>query len=119
MANPFLLSTTKMIKTHGSPMTYISVAEGTYNIETGSTANTNTEHTVTMYKKHLKTDQYNYPDLIGRSAAMFYLPNYNLNFTPAIRDKIVVDGETFEIQSLIEHRAYGSLIFYKLIAARG
>jgi hypothetical protein len=119
MSNPFLLSTTKMIKTHGSPMTYISVTEGTYNIETGSTANTNTEYTITMYKKHLKTDQYNYPDLIGRSAAMFYLPNYKLDFTPAVRDKIVVDGETFEIQSLIEHRAYGSLIFYKLIAARG
>ena len=100
-------------------MTYTQVTEGTYNIETGSTTNTGVDHTVTMYKKHLKTDQYNYPDLIGRSAAMFYLANNALGFMPSIRDKISVDGEIFEVQSLIEHRARGQLILYKIIAARG
>lgn len=119
MSNQFLLSTSKMIKMHGSTMTYIQVLEGTYNIETGSTTNTSTEYTVNMYKKHLKTDQYNYPDLIGRSAAIFYLANNALEFTPAVRDKILVNNETFEIQSLIEHHAKGQLILYKLIAARG
>lgn len=119
MSNQFLLSTSKMIKMHGSPMTYIQVQEGTYNIETGSTTNTTINYTVTMYKKHLKTDQYNYPDLIGRSAAMFYLANNELEFTPAVRDKIVVNNETFEVQSLMEHVAKGQLILYKLVAARG
>jgi hypothetical protein len=119
MSNQFLLSTSKMIKMHGSAMTYTQVQEGTYNIETGSTTNTSTNYTVTMYKKHLKTDQYNYPDLIGRSAAMFYLANAELEFTPTVRDKILVDGETFEIQSLMEHRARGQLVLYKLVATRG
>jgi hypothetical protein len=119
MANPFLLSSVKMIKTHGQSMQYFQVTEGTYNIETGSTVNTTTEHTVTMYKKHLKTDQYNFPDLIGRSAAVFYLANHALSFVPAVRDKITVGSETFEVQSLIEHRAYGELTLYKLIATKG
>lgn len=119
MANPFLVSTIKMITLHGSSMTYVSVNEGSYNIESGSTTNTSTEYTVTMYKKHLKTDQYNYPDLIGRSAAIFYLANNSLSFTPAIRDKITVSGETFEVQSIVEHRARGELTLYKIIAARG
>lgn len=119
MANPFLNSTVRMITLNGSPMTYTSVSEGTYNIETGSTTNTATDYTVTMYKKHLKTDQYNYPDLIGRSAAAFYLANQNLDFIPAVRDKIIVNAEVFEVQSIIEHRARGQLILYKIIAARG
>lgn len=119
MANPFLLSTTKMINTHGQPMTYVKVGDSSYDIETGTTNTSETEFTITMYKKHIKTDQYNYPDLIGRSAAMFYLPNYKITFNPAVRDKIVLEGETYEIQSLTEHRAYGSIIFYKLVAIKG
>lgn len=119
MANPFLLSTTRMINSHGQSMVYVVVTEGSYNIELGSITNTSTEYTVKMYKKHIRSNQYNYPDLIGKTAAVFYLANNELTFTPAIRDKIRVDNETFEIESIVEHRAKGELVLYKLVGIKG
>lgn len=117
--NPFLNSTKRMIDQHGQSVTYTKVTEGTYNIETGSTANTDTTYTVKMYKKHIRANQYNYPNLIGRNAAMFYLTNLDLAFLPSVRDKITANGETFEIDSVVEHSARGEIVLYKLIAIKG
>lgn len=117
--NPFLNTTKRMIDQHGQSVTYTKVTEGTYNIETGSTANTDTAYTVKMYKKHIRASQYNYPNLIGRNAAMFYLVNFELAFIPSVRDKITVNGETFEIDSILEHSARGEIVLYKLIAIKG
>lgn len=119
MSNPFLNSTQRMIDLHGQSVTYTKVTEGTYNIETGSTTNTDTTYTVKMYKKHIRSNQYNYPNLIGRDAAMFYLANLNLAFTPELRDKITINNEVFEIESIVEHRARGELVLYKLITVKG
>jgi hypothetical protein len=119
MTNPFLASTQRMINQHGQSATYIKVSEGSYNIETGSTTNTDTSYTVKMYKKHIKATQYNYPSLIGKTSAIFYLVGDALDFTPAIRDKIVAGNETFEIESIAEHSARGQVILYKLIAVKG
>lgn len=119
MANPFLLTTIKMIKRHGQEMNYVKVIGGSYNVETGSVTNTTMDFSVTMYKKHIVANQYNYPNLIGKSSAMFYLANNALTFTPAIRDKIVVDSETYEVESIVEHRAQGQLVLYKIIAIKG
>jgi len=119
MSNQFLASTKKLITTHGESMSYLSITEGTYNIETGSTANTETAYTVTMYKKHISANQYSYPSLIGKTAAIFYLANDTLAFTPTVQDKIVVSGETFTIESLVEHRAKGAIVLYRLVAVKG
>ncbi len=119
MSNAFLASTKRLISLHGESMSYIAVAEGTYNIESGSISNTETTYTVTMYKKHISANQYSYPNLIGKTAAIFYLANDNLSFTPAIRDKITLSGETFTIDSLVEHRAKGQLVLYRLVAIKG
>lgn len=119
MTNPFLASTKRMIDQHGQLVTYTKVTEGTYNIETGSTTNTDTTYSVKMYKKHIKSTQYNYPNLIGRNAVMFYLTNFELAFTPNIRDKITIGGETFDIDSIAEHSARGEIVLYKLIAIKG
>ena len=117
--NPFLNSTKRMIDQHGQSVTYTKVTEGVYNIETGSTTNTDTNYSVKMYKKHIKSTQYNYPNLIGRNAVMFYLVNFELEFTPNIRDKITAGGETFDIESIAEHSARGEIVLYKLIAIKG
>lgn len=119
MSNAFLASTKKLINIHGESMSYVTVAEGAYNIETGSISNTETTYTVKMYKKHISANQYSYPNLIGKTAAIFYLANDSLAFTPAIRDKITVSGETFTIDSLVEHRAKGELVLYRLVAIKG
>ncbi len=119
MSNQFLQSTVKLIDLHGQQMTYVAVTEGTYNIETGSTTNTDTNYTVKMYKRHIRANQYNYPSLIGQDAALFYLANNKLTFIPAIRDKIMVDLNTYTIDSITEHRANGIIVMYKLLAVRG
>lgn len=119
MSNAFLISAKRQVDRHGQTMTYSVVSESSYNIETGSTTNTNTDHSVKMYKKHVRANQYNYPSLIGQDAAVFYLVNYNLTFVPSIRDKITVDSKTYVIDNITEHRADGAIVLYKLLAIRG
>jgi hypothetical protein len=119
MSNAFLVSTIRQIEKHGQTMTYKAVTEGAYNIETGSTTNTDTSYTVKMYKRHIRANQYNYPNLIGQDAATFYLANHKLAFVPSIRDKIIVDSNTYIIDSITEHRADGQIVLYRILAIKG
>lgn len=119
MSNDFLASTKRSIDRHGQLMTYLSVVEGQYNIETGSVTNTENSYSVKMYKKHIRANQYNYPNLIGQDAALFYLANSGLTFAPAVRDKIVIDSVTYVIDSIVEHRTNGQIVLYKMLAVRG
>ena len=117
--NQFLIATKSFIDTNGISCSYIAVQEGSYNVETGSTTNTETTYTVKMYKKHLKATQYNYPNLVGKDACMFYLTNDNLAFAPAVRDKITFSGVTYTIDSIQEHSALGAVLLYRIIAVKG
>lgn len=119
MSNRFLESTVKLINRHGKSSTYLVVNEGTYSVETGSTTNTETSHTVTMYKRHITATQYYYPNLIGKTSAIFYLANNGLVFTPAVKDKITFSGETFVVQSITEHAALGQVVLFKIIGVKG
>lgn len=119
MVIDFLRITINAILRHGSDCSYIAVQEGTYNVETGSVTNTETTHAVRMYKKHINASQYNYPDLVGKDAAMFYLANSSLGFTPAVRDKIVFNGVTYMVDSIQEHAAQGVVALYRIIALKG
>lgn len=115
----YLSITLRAINTHGRNCTYTVVTEGAYNIETSSTTNTETSHSVKMYKKHIRANQYNFPNMIGRDSALFYLANNNLSFTPTTTDKITVDGVTYVVDSVMEHAADGLVILYKIIAVKG
>lgn len=117
--NRFLQSTLRVLSLHGKSATYTAVAEGSYNVETGSASNTETNYTVVMYKRHINANEYNYPDLIGKTSAIFYLANNALAFTPATRDKITFSGETFVITSITEHAAAGQVVLYKLVGVKG
>lgn len=119
MSNQFLASTKRSIDRHGQTMQYLSVSEGQYDIETGSTTNTDTTYNVKMYKKHVRANQYNYPNLIGQDIALFYLANSSLQFVPALRDKIVVNSVSYTIESIVEHAANSEVILYKLLAVKG
>ena len=118
MSNDYLISTTRFIDLHGVTSSYVSVTEGSYNVETGSTTNTETSYSLKIYKKHIKASQYNYPDLIGKSIAMFYISNNALGFTPAVRDKIIINSETFTIDSIQEHVALGQIVLYRIIGIK-
>jgi hypothetical protein len=117
--NPFLASTKKLIDLHGDTCTYKVVNEGAYNIETGSTANTETSYSVVMYKKHLVANQYNFPDLIGKDSAIFYLANNSLSFSPNINDKVLFNTETYTVQSIVKHSARGDVVLFKILAVKG
>jgi hypothetical protein len=114
-----LINTVRAINRHGKSCKYISVVEGEYNIEIGSSVNTETEYNVCIYKKHLRANQYNFPTLIGKEAAIFYLANHKLLFTPAVRDKIMFDSVTYTIDSITEHAADHATVLYKIVAVKG
>ena len=115
----YLAIALRAINQHGKSCTYTIVTEGAYNIETGSTTNTETSYTIKMYKKHVRASQYNFPNMIGRDSALFYLVNNNLGFLPAPKDKITIDSITYTVDSITEHAADGLVILYKILAVKG
>jgi hypothetical protein len=115
----YLAITLQAISKNGKLCTYTAVTEGSYNIETGSTSNTETSYSVKMYKKHVRANQYNFPNLIGRDSALFYLPNNQLAFIPAVKDKITFDSVTYTVDSITEHSADGLIILYKILTVKG
>jgi hypothetical protein len=115
----YLAITLRAINQHGKNCNYIVVTEGTYNIETGSTTNTETTHALKMYKKHVRANQYNFPNMIGKDSAVFYLANNNLTFKPTAQDKITFDSVTYTVDSVMEHAADGAVILYKILTVKG
>ena len=109
----------RAINQHGKTCSYTVVTEGLYNIETGSTSNTETSYSIKMYKKHIRATQYNFPSLIGKDSALFYLANNALTFTPRPKDKITVDSVTYTVDSIMEHSADGLIILYKIMTVKG
>lgn len=116
--NKYLRAALQQINLHGQVCSYAVVQEGTYDVETGSTSNTETSYSVKMYKKHIRATQYNYPNLVGRDVAMFYLVNYNLGFTPAVRDKITLGSDTYTVDSIQSHAAEGAVVLFRIIAVK-
>lgn len=115
----YLAITLRAINQHGKNCTYTVVTEGEYNIETGATTNTQTAYSVKMYKKHIRANQYNFPSMIGKDSAVFYLANNNLSFIPAVQDKITFDSVTYIVDSIVEHAADSAVILYKILAVKG
>jgi hypothetical protein len=117
--NPAIQATVSQINKHGKTLSFIVVTEGQYNVETGSATNSEVTYSVKMYKKHIKATQYNYPSLIGKDSAIFFLANYNLSFVPKVKDKIIDSGNTYLVDSIFEHNAYGDIVLYKILAVKG
>lgn len=114
----YLAIALQAINQHGKTCSYSVVSEGSYNIETGSTTNTETTYSVKMYKKHISANQYNFPSLVGRDSALFYLVNNNLSFVPKVKDKITFNSVTYTIDSFSEHAADSLVILYKIVAVK-
>jgi len=117
--NEFLQSTIKLINLNGVQATYVVVNQGTYNIETGTTVNTETEYPIVTYKKHLLANQYNFPNLIGKDSAIFYIANNNLPFTPSVNDYIKLGTDQYQIESQQEFAARSQIVLYKLVGVKG
>ena len=118
MANDFLTITKQALAIHGVLGTYVRVSAGVYNVETGTKVDTTSNHSVQMYKKHIKASQYNYPNLIGTDSAVFYVASDSLSFLPSVKDKITYNGEQYKIVSYAEHIARGQVVLYKILATK-
>lgn len=116
--NIFLKATTDAINLHGETYTYTSVSAGIYDIETGKSTNTSADYSVAMYKQHIKATQYNFPNLVGKDSAIFYLANNNLVFEPKPNDKIVDGSNTYIVESVYEHRAKNQVVLLKILAVK-
>lgn len=118
MASDFVILTRQALKVHGKPATYIRVSSGVYDIETGKSTNSDTSYSIQMYKKHIRANQYNFPNLIGKDSAIFYVSATDITFVPNMRDKIVFDNVTYTIDSYMEHAAGGQVVLIKLIGVK-
>ena len=45
---------------------------------------------------------------------MFLLSGYQIGFKPEVEDQIVQGSDTYKVQLVQEHNAYGSIYLYKL-----
>ena len=116
--NPFLDAAKAAIARNGISADYKVVSAGVYDMLTKTTTNTSATYTIPMYKKHIRATQYNYPDLIGKDAAEFYIVNDSLAFVPKPQDKITYTGNEYTISSYREHIARGEIVLYKIIAVK-
>lgn len=119
MANYFLELTKSELLKHGKKATYVRVTNGTYNVETGKKENTETSYSIQIYKKSMKVNQYNYPNLIGKDVCLFYVASDSLSFLPNVRDSVIFDGVRYSIDSYVEHAALGQVVLYKIIGYKG
>jgi hypothetical protein len=108
-----------MLQIHGLSLTYNSVATGTYDVETGTSAITKTPYVKQMFPKQIVANTYNYPTLVGKEVVMFYLANDSLGFTPKVNDEITYKSLQYKVQSLSEYITNGEIVLYKIITARG
>ena len=118
MSNRFLLASIDAVNRNGVDCNYIKVQTGIYNVETGSVTNTEVIHPVKIYKKHIKTSQYSYPNLIGKNVGLFYLANYNISFVPFPKDKIFYNNETYIVDSYEDGLAHSQIVLYKILAIK-
>lgn len=117
--NQFLTVAKQAINLHGESCVHTKVTNGTYDPATGSVSNSETNTTVTAYRKHLKATQYNYPNLIGKDAVYIYLPADSIVGLLSISDKFSFGSSTYAIDSIQEHRALNELVMYRVVAYRG
>lgn len=105
----------QMINLHGINCIYTSVITGEYDLATGTVTNNSSNYNVKMYMRHLKQNQFSYPDLVGKDAAMFYVSATDLVITPKVQDLIVYAGKTYKVDSFQSHAALGSVLMYRII----
>lgn len=115
MSNPFIRATAAAIDRHGSMISYDSIQEGTYDVNSGSVTSSTTNYAIKAYMKHIKANQFNYPNLIGKEAGLFYVLAYGLAFVPEAQDLITFNGKTYKVDSVQSHSANSQIVLYRIM----
>lgn len=118
MHNMHKRAAVQLVNQHGLCSNYTQVTEGEFDVETLTTVNTEKSYKVVLFKNHFKANQYNFPNLVGKDAAEFYLANNNLKFKPVEQDIIEYDSTKFTVVSVNENWANSELCLYRIVAVR-
>jgi hypothetical protein len=115
--NLFLSATSRAIARHGVDCTYTSFVQGAYDPETGSATKTETNTQIKAYPKQEISNQYHYPNLIGKEIVRFYLLAGTI--VPKINDYITLNSVRYTIDNFQSHQASGEIILYRIVAVKG
>lgn len=111
----FDLAVQRIIATHGVAATYKRVVEGVYDVDSGTATDTVTSYPIKTYMKHMRTNQYNFPNLIGKEVGLFYVYAESISFVPEVQDQIVFSGKQYKVDSVQMHSAGGKVILYRIL----
>jgi hypothetical protein len=116
--NRFVISTNRMIDSFGADVMFKHVTIGSFDYDTGSVSSSEVSLTAKAYKRHIDASQYNYPNLVGKDIAEFYAKASVFSSKPSVNDKIVSGTDTYTVQRVSEHGAYGQVILYRFLCVK-
>jgi hypothetical protein len=116
--NQFLQAAKQAINLHGQSCTYIQVTTADYDVETGSSTTTETSVVIKAYKKHIRANQFSYPNLIGKDAILVYVIADSITSLPTANDKVTFGTETYQVDQWQEHIALGQVVLYRISAVK-
>ena len=119
MSNPFIQAAKELIGTHGIAVTLVTVTEGTYDSNTGTVTNSETETNIVSYPKRFTASQYLMPQLIGKEAMEWLIVASDLSTKPSPQDKIKRGSTVYNVDSVKEIIAQGDPVLYKVLAVKG
>lgn len=117
-SNQFLQAAIRQIARHGVLVNHVVVSEGGYDIETGTTTNTETSIQIKAFPKRVKVSQFNYPNLIGKQVVEFLVAGNAFTNKPNVQDKITYNSDTYTVDSISTHTALGEICLYKLLSVK-
>ena len=116
MPSPFLVAAQRAINKHGITSTYKVRSQPAYNVETGTASQTETSVTLKLFPKAVKVNQFNYPNLIGKTVIKFLALGDAI--TPSTDDVIIFDSEVYSIDSFTEHYADSQVILWQILCVK-
>lgn len=116
--NSFQKSVKKLIYRHGTDVTFTRVIEGDYDPETSQVVNTEISTSLKAYPKQIRTNQFNYPDLVNKTVVEFLMLGTDLTTEPMPLDKIVMHGETYTIKNNLTIDTYGEATLFKALSVK-
>lgn len=111
----FINTINSILEKHGITATYTQVSEGVYNLDTGTAGTSTLDYSVKVYMKHMRANQYSFPNLIGKNVGLFYIAAATLLVIPEINDRITYNNKTYTVESVQSHSANGAIVLYRIV----
>jgi hypothetical protein len=110
--NPALRASTKAIQTHGVIVSYTSKTPGVYDPSTGSTNTSTVVSSLKAYPKHQITNQYSFPDMIGKEVITFYITPGSV--IPKVGDTVSYASKVYRVFSFDSRMFNSEVCLYRL-----